>query len=164
MRAILLAMLLVSAPAISTPAMAQDKDQDGKFEDKAEDVARQPFRDIGIVKEKVPAILEKYKDDPYSLKGISTCAQYRAAVTELTEALGADVDAKDEKGEPVASRLAESGAKSIVGSIIPLRGLVREVSGAAGNDRRIAAAVVVGTARRGFLKGSGTAKGCSFPK
>lgn len=159
MRAILLAMLVLSAPA-----MAQDKKDDGKFEDKAEDVARQPFRDIGIVKEKVPAILEKYKGDPYSLKGISTCAQYRAAVTELTEALGADVDARDDKGEPVASRLAESGAKSVVGSIIPLRGLVREVSGAAANDRRIAAAVVVGTARRGFLKGSGAAKGCTFPK
>ena len=54
-------------------------------------------------------------------------------------------------------------AKGLVGSIIPFRGLVREVSGAAGDQRKAEAAVRAGLARRAYLKGLGQGKGCKYP-
>jgi hypothetical protein len=59
-----------------------------------------------------------------------------------------------------AGKLAEAGGKTIINSIIPFRGLVREVTGAAPNDRRMNAAVDAGLARRGFLRGVHLRQGC----
>ena len=58
-----------------------------------------------------------------------------------------------------ASKIAEAGGKTIVNSLIPFRGLVREVSGAAPAQRRLNAAIDAGYARRGFLRGLAKAKG-----
>ncbi len=54
-------------------------------------------------------------------------------------------------------------AKSVVGSFIPFRGVVREVSGAAGNERDARAAVMGGMVRRSYLKGLGEGRGCDYP-
>ena len=43
------------------------------------------------------------------------------------------------------------------------RGILREVTGAAGNDRALRAAFTAGMARRAFLKGLGQGKGCAYP-
>ena len=48
----------------------------------------------------------------------------------------------------------------MVNSLIPFRGIVREVSGAAPAERRLAAAIDAGFARRGFLRGVLSARGC----
>ncbi len=44
-------------------------------------------------------------------------------------------------------------------SLIPFRGLVREVSGAGPAERRLNAAIDAGIARRGFLRGLQRAEG-----
>ncbi|MGG2005328.1 hypothetical protein [Novosphingobium resinovorum] len=51
----------------------------------------------------------------------------------------------------------------MVASFIPFRGLIREVSGANAQDRKVNAAIQAGLTRRGFLKGVGSAKGCRYP-
>ena len=61
-----------------------------------------------------------------------------------------------------AGKLAEAGGKTIVNTIIPFRGLVREVSGAAPAERRLDAAIKAALARRGFLRGVATARKCKL--
>lgn len=155
-------LLILSLLLVATPLAAQQQKKDKNFDDSAEEVARQPLEDVGVMKDKIPPILLNAEKAPYSIRGISTCTQYRKAVRDLDAVLGPDVDAVDAKGRPVAGRLAEAGAKSVVGSLIPFRGLVREVSGAASNDRKVAAAYVTGVARRSYLKGRAAARGCKI--
>jgi molybdopterin synthase catalytic subunit len=75
--------------------------------------------------------------------------------------LGADYDIAEEDGE---KRLSEGRiGQSVVGAFIPFRGIVREATGAAENDRTLRAAYTAGMARRAFLKGLGIGKGCAYP-
>lgn len=157
MRAVL---FLLAGLCLSTPGFAQRESD--KFEDKAEGVVSQPLRDVGIMSDKIPDILIKAQQAPYSRAGLATCADYKRTIAELDEALGPDVDAVDAEGRPISGRLAEAGAKSVVGSLIPFRGLVREISGAASTDRRIAAAYVTGAARRAYLKGYAAGRRCKL--
>ncbi|HSF11433.1 MAG TPA: hypothetical protein VLA50_00535, partial [Erythrobacter sp.] len=53
--------------------------------------------------------------------------------------------------------------QSVVGSILPFRGILREVTGAASNDRELRAAYTAGMVRRSFLKGLGMGRGCEYP-
>lgn len=153
--------VLAVAAALSVSACATTAGaKDDKVEDRAERVARQPLKDIGILKEKPEELLMEAQKAPYSLAGVRTCTQLKREIARYNEALGPDVDDVDDKGEPLAGRLTEAGAASVVNSLIPLRGLVREATGAASADRRQRAAIVAGVARRAFLKGNAAAKGC----
>lgn len=145
---------------LATPATAQERRGESKFEDKAEEIVRQPLKDVGVMREKAPELLRTAQRAPYSLAGLNGCRDYGRAIGELDAVLGPDIDAVDEKGDPLPGRLTEAGAKTLVNALIPFRGLVREASGAAEADRKIRAALVAGTARRSFLKGYAQARGC----
>ena len=54
-------------------------------------------------------------------------------------------------------------ATSAVGSFIPFRSVLRELSGAADHKRDFEAAIYAGAVRRGFLKGLGQQRGCAYP-
>jgi hypothetical protein len=78
--------------------------------------------------------------------------------------LGEDLDvvneaSRDEKRKQTAGRVGGI----IVNSIIPFRGVIREISGAAAQERRYNAAVYAGVVRRSFLKGVGLQRGCKYP-
>lgn len=133
-----------------------------KADNAAERVASQPLKDVGALKVEPEALLKQAQKAPYSLAGIKTCTGFVREIHRLNAVLGPDVDDVDENGDPMAGRLAEAGAASIVNSLIPLRGLVREATGAAAADRRQRAAIVAGVARRAFLKGNARARGCKF--
>jgi hypothetical protein len=126
----------------------------------AGNIATQPVRDVGVNKREIPAVLERSALDPYAIDGARTCTQIGAAMAELNEVLGPDYEAGGSKKENRAGRLAEAGGKTVVNALIPFRGLVREVSGAAPAERRYNAALDAGLVRRGFLRGLATAKGC----
>ena len=83
-----------------------------------------------------------------------------AEVANLNGVLGPDYVVGNEYKENRAGKLAEAGGKTIINSIIPFRGLVREVTGAAPADRAMNAAVDAGLARRGFLRGVHLKQGC----
>ena len=81
-------------------------------------------------------------------------------IAKLDTALGEDYDLA---GKEKTGMSGKKVAKGVVGSFIPFRGLVREVSGAAGDKRKAEAAVRAGIARRAYLKGLGQGKGCQYP-
>lgn len=132
----------------------------GEARKKAVDIGSQPARDVGMSKREIPPILEQAFENPYSLKGLKSCRAIAGEVTKLNAVLGADYDVGNEYSENRAGKLAEAGGKTIINSIIPFRGLVREVTGAAPADRHMNAAVDAGLARRGFLRGVHLKQGC----
>ncbi len=152
---IMVAALAAGAPAQTPPPRAGDTTGD-----RVQDVVTQPARDVGIQRTTIPAVLELASEDPYSMTGARTCTQIAASVIALNDVLGADFDTPEEDGGNQAGRVAEAGGRAIVESLIPFRGVVREISGAASADRRLQAATYAGLARRGFLRGLHQARGC----
>ena len=152
----------VTPPVSSTTPASAEPDKGGWAEvrDKSVDIGTQPVRDVGIMKRQVPPILVKAQNDPYTLKGLKTCKQLAAEVTSLNVVLGPDYVVGNEIKENRAGKLAEAGGKTVVNTIIPFRGLVRELTGAAPADRRLNAALDAGYARRGFLRGVHAKQGC----
>lgn len=146
---------LALAALVASPALAQDKQQ--STAERAGDIAEQPAKDVGAVKTKIPPVLQQAAAAPYSLSGLSKCARIADAFDELGEALGPDfVQGVDRK----KSRKVKVTGDTVAGLIVPFRGLVREVSGAASAQRELNAAVDAGFARRGFLRGVYQTRGC----
>lgn len=129
---------------------------------KSVEIGTQPARDVGVMKREIPPILQKAREEPYSLKGLKTCKQLAAEVVELNAVLGPDYTVGNEVKENKAGKLAEAGGKSVINAIIPFRGMVRELTGAAPADRRLNAALDAGYARRGFLRGVHARQGCKM--
>lgn len=157
------ALLAASSASAQVKPPAKPEEPGGRWGEarkKAVDIGAQPVRDVGMSKREIPPILEKAFNDPYSLKGLKTCKALAAEVRALNEVLGPDYVVGADYKENRAGKLAEAGGKTLVNSIIPFRGLVREVTGAAPADRRLNAAVDAGLARRGFLRGAHLKQGC----
>jgi hypothetical protein len=159
--AALLALLLSGANAVAQDAApaAQPSSVDDTLKTGGKIVA-QPAHDVGAAKTKIPPVLEAAQRDPYGLRGLNGCAQIAGAIRDLTEALGPDFGSGPAKKENRAGKLAEAGGKTVVNAIIPFRGLVREISGAAPEQRRLNDAIDAGFARRGFLRGIATSRKC----
>ncbi len=154
---------LVAAAALAAscgPALAKQDQPMGENDPDAVDVAKTPVTDLNIDKQEIPKSLIEATQRPYDLKGLSRCAPLINAVEELDAALGPDLDLPQETRDRIsAGRLG----KTVVGSLIPFRGLIREVSGANEHERKVRAAIQAGMARRGFLKGIGQSRGCRYP-
>ena len=158
------AALFTACMVGALPAAAQDKPaQPRSIRDKdvnAVDVVATPVSDLGLRNGKIPPVLEAAVADPYDMAGIRTCTQISTRVSELDMVLGPDRDIPQERAEKLsAGRVAQAA----VGSFIPFRGIIREVSGANSHQRKVNDAVEAGTARRAFLKGYGQARGCAYP-
>jgi hypothetical protein len=145
--------------ALAGGAAAQAQ-QEGSTGERIERVATQPARDVGLERTTIPPLLERAAADPYSLTGLRTCAQIAAALAELDGVLGPDFDVPPAASGSRAGRVAEAGGRALVDAVIPFRGVVRELSGSAGADRRLRAATDAGIARRGFLRGVHRTRGC----
>jgi hypothetical protein len=130
--------------------------------------ATKPFEDIGLKRDRVPETLASIKT-PYSVDPASTCFSLGQEIAALDAVLGVDVDAKlaeqswRQKGVNAAGDALLDAIEATSTSVIPFRGVVREVSGASKRDREIAAATQAGKLRRAFLKGIGVAKECAPP-
>lgn len=167
-------MLLRAAACLlllTSPAVAQNKPRDSSKEqerprdetlDKAGRIVSQPARDVGIAKTEIPPILQKSTEAPYALPTSRTCKGLNAAMAELTDALGPDFGTGQDNNQNRTGKIMEAGGRAVVNSLIPFRGLVREVTGAAPAERRLQTAISTGLARRGFLRGMATAKGCKI--
>lgn len=173
MKSSILIMLAVSAlfaAGSSRAAEGTDKNgttaQDGRpvvnTVNKAGEIVSQPVRDVGASKREIPSVLEGASENPYATTGVRTCSQIATAMKDLNEVLGPDYVAGSSAKENKAGKLAEAGGKTVVNTLIPFRGLVREISGAAPAERRYNAALDAGLVRRGFLRGLAFAKGCKL--
>ena len=127
----------------------------------AGEVAKTPLRDLNIDGRDIPEVLVAAERDPYATAGLDQCNAIVADIAALDGILGADYDIAEDRG---GDRISEGRiGQSVVGSILPFRGIVREVTGAAENDRRLRAAYTAGMVRRAFLKGWGLGRGCAYP-
>lgn len=153
--AALLALALAAAPAVAEEQKpVTDKSIDAK------DVATTPLRDVNLSRDPIPQLLQDLRENPYDTEGLKRCSHYIAAVRELDAILGVDFDiATPEQRRISVGRVAQS----LVGSLIPFRGVVREVSGAAKHERDFQEAILAGMMRRAFLKGMGLKLGCTWP-
>jgi hypothetical protein len=126
----------------------------------AQQVAETPLTDLNVKKGQIPPILLRAQANPYTLAGLRGCPAIQREVGQLNAVLGEDVDtAKTVKRNTSAGHVAQS----VVGSLIPFQGVIREVSGASAEQRKLEAVIRAGMARRGFLKGVGMSRGCRAP-
>jgi hypothetical protein len=152
----------MAAACLAAPASAQERHRSAISDvaRKAGDIATQPARDVGLSKTEIPPVLVRASQAPYALSGLRTCRQLVTAIRELNEVLGPDFAGGEAPHENRTGKLAEAGGKAVVNSLIPFRGVVREVSGAAPAQRAMNAAIDAGYARRGFLRGVHKKQGC----
>jgi len=75
--------------------------------------------------------------------------------------LGDDIDVARDDGKATINM--GSLAQSVVGSLIPFGGVIREISGANAQQRKWQEAIYAGSVRRAFLKGVGQQRGCAYP-
>jgi hypothetical protein len=154
-RSLTIALSLAAlAPAA---AIAQ---QDNSTATEAGRIAVRPAQDIGVVKTKVPPLLAEVAEDPYSMNGAGSCAAIANSVRALSNVLGPDFGEDAPARGTKKGAIAKAGGTALVDSIIPFRGLVREVTGAASAERRVQLATFAGVARRGFLRGIYRTRGC----
>jgi hypothetical protein len=147
--------------ACASAAFAQSPREGGTAGERAGQIVTEPARDVGLQRTQIPSTLERAAVDPYSLAGVRNCPQIRAEVAALNRVLGTDFDAPPAPASGSrGGRIAEAGGRAVVNSIIPFRGVIRELSGSAEADRRMQAAVDAGIARRGFLRGLAQTRGC----
>jgi hypothetical protein len=154
MRTILAAGL--AAILLAAPVSAQQQKQS------VGDGAQAPLRDLRINEKKIPDVLLLAASAPYSSQGTKNCAQIRTSIADLNAVLGTDADAPGAKGGN-GGAIAAAGSRAIVGTLIPGFGLVRMVTGADKQEKRVTAALYGGTIRRAYLKGLGVSKGCRPP-
>ena len=157
------ALFLAVAPfALAAPAWAQTAADPDNV--RAEDVAMSPLADVNLHKKDVPPVLEAALANPYDLAGLKTCAGFSSAIMDLDSALGDDIDvARAKTDDEKMGNSAGAIAKSVIGSFIPFRGVIRELSGANAQQRAWDRALYAGSVRRAFLKGVGQSKGCAYP-
>lgn len=160
------ALLICAGPSFAQDSAASSQ-SDGKQGDetlkKAGDIASQPAKDVGITKTKIPAVLLDAQAQPYVAAAPNSCTGISRAIAELNDVLGPDFDANAKENENKFGKLAEAGGSAVVNSLLPFRGLVREVSGAAPAERRLNAAINAGVARRGYLRGVAVSRKCKLP-
>jgi hypothetical protein len=148
-------ILTVAVALSATSAFAQET-----AAQKAGEIATQPVRDVGIDKKAIPPVLVAAGANAYGVDGLTSCAKIGAAIADLTAVLGPDFGTGEHSAENRAEKIAEAGGKTVVNTVIPFRGLVREISGAAPAERRMNAALDAGYARRGFLRGLYLQRSC----
>ena len=154
-------LIALTIAVVATPAAARNQDEPvaGREPD-AQDVAMTPLNDLNLSKDEIPAVLIAAAIDPYSSEGLNGCPAIQTAIADLDAALGPDMDvAAGETDRLSTGRMA----KSVVASFIPFRGILREITGAAGQERALQSAIYAGAVRRGFLKGLGQQQGCAYP-
>lgn len=156
-----LAFVATLVALAALPALAAEPDKPVTKKDvTAGDVAATPVTDLNLRKGELPPLLIAATQRPYTLSGLGDCQQLASAIGELDAVLGDDLDVPQ-----LGERRTTPGrvAQSVVGSFIPFRGVIREVSGASSRDKELQAAIWAGIARRSFLKGVGEARGCRYP-
>ncbi len=125
------------------------------------EVAKTPLRDLNIDARDIPEVLQAAARNPYAIGGLGKCNALVTEIAALDSVLGADYDIAESDGR---DRFSEGRiGQRLVGSVLPFRGILREVTGAADNDRNLQAAYTAGMVRRAFLKGWGLGRGCPYP-
>ncbi|WAT18157.1 hypothetical protein OZN62_00845 [Aurantiacibacter sp. MUD11] len=151
-------LLALPLLVFAAPAQAQEDVTDTSVD--AADVALTPLSDLNLARDPIPPILLWAQENPYANPGAADCEAIRVAIGDLDAVLGDDVDTET----PEQRKLTAGGvAQSVVGMLIPFRGIIREISGANNHEYEFRQAIVAGLMRRAYLKGLGEERGCPYP-
>lgn len=130
--------------------------------------AAAPLEDLNLRREQVPEALAAI-EYVYESEPTPDCTAIALELEALTEVLGKDYDTEAVE-KSLGNRGGEAAGDFVIDTVrglstgwIPYRGWVREATGAAARQRRIARAFTAGHARRAYLKGLGAASGCPPP-
>ncbi len=136
------------------------------------DAAMAPLEDLNLKREQIPIILQDAVNKPYDLTGLDRCDAIAREVRKLDALLGKDFDEppppKDQstmadKSGKMANNAAVGAVRGASRSIIPFRGLVRQMTGADAHAKEVDTAIQAGKVRRAYLKGVGMNKNCAPP-
>jgi len=148
--------LLVLLPAAAASGCASGPK--GPVSDPISGAIQQPFRDLNLVRDDIPPVLIRAAAAPYGPDAVVECAALARAIAELDIVLGVDLDGSSQPNADNAQELASDALRGALG--LPLRGIVRRITGAERRDRELRHAVLSGMVRRGYLKGIARAQGC----
>ncbi|MEO5705931.1 MAG: hypothetical protein ABIQ46_02735 [Alteraurantiacibacter sp.] len=152
--------MALAAGLAATPAIAQDEPRGISNDASVRDVAMTPLTDLNLGNDPIPDLLLAARDAPYNDGGMSSCADVTRLVGELDVVLGTDYDMQIPEDSSIS---AGNIAQRVLGSFIPFRGIIREVSGANEHERDFREAIAAGMMRRAYLKGRGQSMGCDYP-
>lgn len=160
----------VSGALVSTAFAASDR---GSMEprDNFADAATSPLEDLNLKRVNIPDVLKRAVKDPYDLDGVGRCEGIAEEIGKLDGALGPDLDEPPPpdhrtKGQKMGSAVHSAAVGAVrerAHSLLPFRGWIRQLSGAARHDREVKAAIQAGDIRRGYLKGVGMRMDCAPP-
>lgn len=156
--ACLLAVAVLAACAATDSSPTGQQQEQGTLTK----AASTPFSDLNVARQEIPPVLVEASKHPYAVPADSSCAALAAAVHELDEVLGDDLDAGGARGRDNGGvgALASGAVVGAAEGLVPFRGWVRKLSGAERHAKGVAAAILAGTVRRAFLKGLGQTAGC----
>lgn len=175
----LLVLTLAAAACASTSDRAETADAASepgateraieRTEDGFGDAALSPLEDINLKRDKIPETFQAI-DNPYGVDPEISCAQIAVEVTELDALLGRDWDIPPPDKKGLSERAADGASTAFLDAVssgasglIPYRGFVRTLSGAARHEKKVRKAYERGSHRRTFLKAIGLTKGCAYP-
>lgn len=123
-----------------------------------ESAVMSPMNDVGLDDIEIPDYLGMMTD-PYA-PSLATCDSFRTEIAKLDTMLGDDLDIPEKLAEQ-REQTALNATSSTIGSVlIPFRGVVRALSGAASNERAARQAYERGLVRRAYLKGMAKQMDC----
>jgi hypothetical protein len=162
--------VLISAAVLAGPALAADPGtMQGK--DTLRDAVAAPLEDLNLKRQDIPPVLLRAVADPYDVEGLTRCEPIAAEIGRLDAALGPDLDEAPppdarSRGKKVADGAWKAGVAEVrdqTTHVLPFRGWIRKLTGAARHDREVQAAIRSGGVRRGYLKGVGMHMNCAPP-
>jgi hypothetical protein len=156
-----------SPPAPTSPEAVKSSTS-SQMQGAASEAARQPLRDMGLMKRKIPYALTRIAD-PYAEPSGPGCVWITYELTQLSAALGAEVSvmpvadrsSTSQRGSRMAVEAARDMIRNSGSRILPARSVIRRLSGASNADALYEAAKQRGMVRRGYLKGLSEAKNCA---
>ena len=162
--------VLTLAVLLAAPALAADR---GTMErkDGLRDAVTAPLEDLNLKRVDIPDVLTRAVANPYDLDGLTRCEGIAGEVGRLDAVLGPDLDEAPRpdprsRGRKVADAAWDAGVGEVrdtTRDVLPFRGWIRSLTGAAKHDRAVQAAIRAGGVRRGYLKGMGMRMNCAPP-
>jgi hypothetical protein len=135
---------------------------------KAFSAALTPLEDMGFRKREIPPLLHDLSANPYTrVEATAECQVLQKQMADLETLLGPDVDtqkvaltAQESYIETGTSMIGDAvvGLVKSQANIIPLRGIVRRVTGAESHEKEVNAAIQAGKLRRAYLRGYADAR------
>lgn len=112
---------------------------------------------LDLASDPIPPILIQARKSPYALTNTGSCDRIAQEMALLNAVLGEDYDTAAARERPA------DNAGETLASLIPFRGVFREVSGATRKEWEFRESISAGLMRRAYLKGRGEQMGCAYP-